>query len=474
MTAALIPLHQQINNKFEDPDYVLNTRKEMGSPDCLKRPMYVVGPKSKIPAVFRKVGSAALTIIGTITILPAIFWTVKSCVEFAVLPVSSRILRNIMRSARERAIAPPKGKLHDIIDTIKVIAKIALITAAVVASGYALGLGMAALIGIGVGTFVVTSLYELLKSAVISQASGAIKSFYTDHLETGPKHLRMSVMVDGERIDTYIVMHHDKIEPGQRWILATNGNEGAVADLVNKGIAAKEEETKEQDASVKAEPTMLTVLANGLKANVVTYNYGGCLGSEGQISAEKAARVYKAMKEMIENPNGLAAKEVVFYGHSIGGAFQAKGLEGLTAADFDNNVQYVCVKDRTFTNSDDQLRSMYPGKVGSFLRAAVRRFGWSLNVRQQCEELYANRIPQVNINHAQDELIEADGLVQNYSEQLGLEKDTTLLKSFLTTSVKQNSPNPHMDAPSEAESNQIIEQINTMLAFDRKAYIPPA
>ena len=477
MIAATVPLYHQINAKFEDSNYVLNTQKEMGCPDCLRKAMYVVGPKSKIPVVFRKIGSAALTIIGIITILPAIFWTVKSCVEFAVLPVSSRILRNIMRTAREQAIMPSKKKIHDVINTIKVIAKIALITTAVVVSGYALGLGMGPLIGIGIATFLVTSLYKLFKAKINASTADIIKSYYTDHITTGPKHLRMSVMVDGERIDTYVVMHHDKIEVDQRWILATNGNgvttEFMVGNLINK----------------ESDPTMLTVLANKLKANVVTYNYGGCLASEGQVTAAKAARVYQAMKKMIEDPNGLAAKEIVFYGHSIGAAFQAKGLQGLTKADFDANIRYICVKDRTFANSDDQLRSMFPGKLGRFLQAAVKHFGWTLNVKEQCEELYANKIPQVNINHEHDSLMRADGLVQKYSErhlrQDRTVTDTTLLKSFKTKyvqprrpavfvngkkAVPEKKPAPHMDATSEEESDQIVQQINTMLAFNRRNY----
>lgn len=499
MTSPTIPLYQQISDKFEDPNYEAITRKEMGSPDCLKRPMYVVGKESKVPAVFRKTASKALTIIGIITVLPAIYWTMKSIVEFVLLPVSSRILRAVMRTAREKAIIP-KGKLHSVIEVIKVIAKIALITAAVVAAGYALGLGLGGLIGIGVATFAVAGIYEIFKAIIIRQTAAVIKFFYADHIATGPKHMRMSVMVDGERIDTYVVMHGDKIEASQRWILATNGNaflaEIAVGDLV-KYKNKTEQETKELDSTKETnektveeaaeqpdDPLMLTKLAKGLRANVVTFNYSGCVGSEGQVTAAKTARVFQAMKKMLEDQDGLAAGQIVFYGHSIGGAMQAKGLEGLTPDDFNPNIRYVCVKDRTFANSDRQIGAMFPGKFGKFLRSAVKRFGWNLNVQAQCEELYANKIPQVNLNHRVDLVIRGvNALVRNYGEFQQTDLDKQLVKSFASQYVKparpaipaangkkavpEIKPDAHSDAFPDNECNEIVAQIETMLAYDR-------
>lgn len=434
-------LYQQINDKFADPHYFENTRREVGRPDCLETPMYVVGEGSKIPPILRKVGSVALTIFGIITVVPAIYWSVKAFGEWTCLPVSSRILRSIFRSARDLAVSP-KRTLPTVNEAIKTIVKMALIGAAVAALGtVSLELGLSVLAGIVI--------YYIAKHLITRYVARTIKKEYADHIETGPKHLRMSVMVDGERIDTYVIMSHDKIEPGQRWILATNGNGVPAETIVSDCIGKKS--------------SMLSSLKTKLQANVVTYNYGGCLGSEGAVSADKAAKVFQAMKAMLEDPEGLAAKEIVFYGHSIGGAMQANGLRGYG---FEKKIRYVCVKDRTFSNTDDQLRGMFPNCVGKVLRSLIRYIGWSIDVKGQCEELYEKKIPQVIINNRYDNVINRDSLSKCWN--LGTKESLVgaVLTRYQPTDPDKESA--HMDGPTDTEKDEINGYVEKFLTPRQK------
>lgn len=445
-------LYQQIAEKFADENYVENTRKEMGQPDCLQKPMYVVGKNSQLPSQIKKIFSIVQTILGTVTILPAIYWSMKALGEFVCLPVSSRILRNVMKSARKAAICPSVNILGDSTETIKILAKTIFLSTAFVILGNFCRFRALALAGIGITTFVGAGIYYSIKDALVKKTTTAIKKEYAQHINTGRKHLRMSVMVDGERIDTYIIMNRNKIDKRQRWILATNGN-GVPAETVVSELMKKS--TPDEIYGI-SKSSMLNKLATDLNANVVTYNYGGCLSSEGVVSAKKAAKIYQAMKKMLEDPQGLAAKEIIFYGHSIGGAIQAQGLKGLKASDFKKDIKYVCVKDRTFADANDQLNLMFPNRFGKVLRSFIQHLGWGLNVEDQCRELYDNRIPQVNINNAYDNVIK-DPLITKF-DSVG--KDKKLVFTKLTDSYGFNI---HMTAPDDEECDLIVDQIKTML-----------
>ncbi len=427
------PLYQRVAGKLEDQNYIENTRREMGSPYCLQEPMYVVGEESQIPPILRKVGSLVLTVFGAVTIIPAIYWVIKAAGEFVCLPVSSSILRELFAPARDMAISPPKRLLEQVIEVIKTIAKIALVGAVIISLGkISLGLGITALVGTGI--------YYIAKYFISASIAEVIKTDYTDCIERGPKHMRMSVMVDGERIDTYVVMGKDKIEAGQRWILATNGNgipaESVVADLIGKS------------------EWMLSSLQKKLKANVITYNYGGCLGSEGTVGVEKAAKIYQAMKTMLEDQQGLAAEAIVLYGHSAGGLFQANGLKD---AEFKEGIRYVCVKDRTFSNTQDQLQAMFPGYLNRPLKSMVEYLGWNINLKEECDALILKGIPQVIVNNCYDYVIKAP-LISKFTPQGCKEK------LLFTQQTYYYGDNPHVTGPTDYETNSIVKHIEDALA----------
>jgi hypothetical protein len=433
------PLYQQIAHKFEDQSYIKNTRKEMGSPDCLQKPMYVVGKDSKNLPILRKMGSIALTILGTVTVIPAIYWTIKAVGEIFFLPVSSRIVRALFGS-RDAAISPPKRPLQKVIEVIKAIAKVALAGAVIIVLGkVSLELGITTLVGMGI--------YYIAKHFITKRVAGEIKKNYADHIATGPKHMRMSVMVDGERIDTYVVMGRDKIESGQRWILATNGN-GVPAEYVVSDLIGKNK-------------SMLSDLQKKLKANVITYNYGGCLGSEGSVSTEKAAKIYQAMKTLLEDQQGLAAKEIIFYGHSLGGAFQAKGLKG---SELKKNIKYVCVKDRTFSNTQDQLQTMFPKYLTKPAKSLARHLGFNIDVKEQCDELFLKKIPQVIVNNYYDPVIGAP-LISKYDSEENNEKLIFTQKTYYYGTPQDD---PHMDGPTSDEKNRLINHIEDVLTDHAK------
>jgi len=293
------PLIDQLSNRFNDENYAALTEKEMTSPHCLSKPVYIVGNRRTCPALLKKIAHAAKITLGTVLIVPAIYWTVKSGVEIALLPISSRVLKWVAADVRDYL---PKTRSQKVILAVSKLAKVAFATAGCVY------LGLDACIVGACGFAVYTAIKKLIIDEKLKKISTFFKRKYRASIKSAPKHMRFTVRVKGQDIDVYVSMGNDQIKAGQRWILATNGN-----------LHAAEQAVILDKVFNPNSPTLLTHLQKDLKANIISFNYGGCLGSKGSVSAKKTKKVYRAIMQMLEDNKGLVAGSIVMYGHSIGG-----------------------------------------------------------------------------------------------------------------------------------------------------------
>lgn len=155
------------------------------------------------------------------------------------------------------------------------------------------------------------------------------------------KYKRISVEVEGQRIDAAILGRPETLNNG-RWTLFSNGN-GEYYEHKLKPYSyywGTDGELEKGDS-----PTFK--LLNELQSNAIVFNYPGVAGSEGQPNRTTLEKVYRAMLAFLEDKNqGIGASEVIGFAHSIGGGIQAQALQAHTLKP---DVRYVFVQERTFS-----------------------------------------------------------------------------------------------------------------------------
>lgn len=145
--------------------------------------------------------------------------------------------------------------------------------------------------------------------------------------------------VDELTLDTMIVGKKETLSEGRRWLLISAGN-GEFYELIC------------------CDPDLYS-LANRLKANILLFNYPGVGASQGTVNATTLGKAYHAMLRLLEDKEeGIGAKEIIGYGHSLGGGVQA---EGLNIHKLDPNIRYVFLKSRTFSTVGDEAGSFLTG-----------------------------------------------------------------------------------------------------------------
>lgn len=147
---------------------------------------------------------------------------------------------------------------------------------------------------------------------------------------------RISIEVDGEKIDAYIRGTEETFRAG-RWMLVSQGN----------GDFAETQVTTHAGSAPK--------LAEELGCNILSFNHPRTGLSSPLLSRTTMAKVYKTMLKFLEDTDrGIGAKQIICYGHSIGGGVQAEGLDNYQLK---KGIQYLSIKDRTFS-------SIYEAAVG--------------------------------------------------------------------------------------------------------------
>ena len=123
-----------------------------------------------------------------------------------------------------------------------------------------------------------------------------------------------------------------------------------------------------------------------VKSNAIVFNYPGVGASSGLPNRQAMAKAYCAMLNFLEDKkNGVGAKEIIGYGHSIGGGVQGDALK---THELKKDVKYVFVKSRTFSNLSTTA-SILTNKSLGFV---VKILGWNMDSVASSKKLQAPEI----------------------------------------------------------------------------------
>jgi hypothetical protein len=171
---------------------------------------------------------------------------------------------------------------------------------------------------------------------------------------------RVSVQANGYLIDTLIVGKRENLGNG-RFIIFSNGN-GEVYE-------ARRNDYLE--------------LADHLQATIIFYNYASTGRSGGFLPNHEAILVsHQAMHAFAREE--LGAKEIIDFGHSIGGGIQGENLKTMP---LDRKVQYVFVKHMTFATLSGEAQGMV-GTIG----AAIPYLNWEYSSVESSKALQHREI----------------------------------------------------------------------------------
>lgn len=166
------------------------------------------------------------------------------------------------------------------------------------------------------------------------------------------RYKRITVEVNGNQVDAMIVGKEDTLNNG-RWVLASNPNADCYEQLIGE------------------QGTDFRRMLNNLKGNALIFNYPGVGSSQGAPNQKTLANTHKAMLSLLESKRkGIGAKEIVVYGHSIGGGVQARSL---STHKFRKDIKYVVVSSRTFSS----LSSAFGNIVRKVEKRGLQRLGFN-------------------------------------------------------------------------------------------------
>jgi hypothetical protein len=178
------------------------------------------------------------------------------------------------------------------------------------------------------------------------------------------KYKRFTIEVDGYKIDAAIMGTAQTLNNG-KWLLHSNGissrYEGTLGSSIFKQILSE------------------------LNSNAIVFNYPGVGASSGPPNKETMIKAYRAMLTFLEDKkNGIGAKEIIGYGFSLGGGIQG---EALKTHRLKKDVDYVFVKDRTFSKLNHVIKKSLP--ILSFL---AKILGWDMDSIESSKKLQAPEI----------------------------------------------------------------------------------
>lgn len=191
----------------------------------------------------------------------------------------------------------------------------------------------------------------------------------TDHF----KMKRVRILVEGIYIDAMIV-GTPKTFASTRWTLFASGN-GEFFELLllfDKSLSA---------------------FIENLETNAIFFNYPGVADSQGLPNRKLMVSTQRAVLQFLEDPiNGVGAKvrkmkrsivtdlnffkknkEIIMWGHSIGGATQGEALYGYS---FRTDVKYLFIKSRSFSNLKQVAFNLTHSRILSW---GVYFGGWNIS-----------------------------------------------------------------------------------------------
>ena len=284
------------------------------------------------------------------------------------------------------------------------------------------------------------------------------------------KYERITIEVDGERIDGMIVRASSSLKT-DRWLLCSHGN----GQTYEMQLLARD----------------FHQLLDNLNCNALLFNYPGVIASTGSANRNKMTKAYRAMLNFLEDRRrGLAAKEIIGYGHSIGAAVQAEALAQHTLK---SNIRYVFVKSRSFSNLSlaaeelaqlvmEQITydlrnnrsffllkvlSYFPRRPSKLAGALVKIFGWNFSSVESSRRL---QVPEIILQTASVKecarlnksslLVDFDGIITS---------GASLARPFIGAAAKGlRNPRQHIIGIEEDHSVFLKKTTVTWLALEIK------
>lgn len=196
------------------------------------------------------------------------------------------------------------------------------------------------------------------------------------------KYRRLTIAVDGYEIDALMMGKPETLGNG-RWVLASNGN-GTFYEEASRSYEFKH-------------------ILSELKGNAIFFNYPAVGASSGRYPNRKGMeKAYRAILKLLEDKKmGIGAKEIIGFGHSIGGGAQG---DALNTHPLKEDVRHVFVKGRTFSDLSSAASALVGkisilkiGKVlghliGKIAGLFVKLLGWNIDSVRSSKSLKAPEI----------------------------------------------------------------------------------
>ena len=176
------------------------------------------------------------------------------------------------------------------------------------------------------------------------------------HINKQFKYKRITIESDGRKIDAVIIGKPSTLENG-RWTLRSLGN-GEIYE------------------HYLTDENFLSLLSQ-TESNAILFDYPnvGSSSSDGLISRKAMVNAYNAVLTFLEDDEkGIGAKEIIGFGHSIGGGIQGDALRD-RALKQDKGIRYLFVKSRTFSDLSTEVDNLICRPLG-FL---IKIFGWNIS-----------------------------------------------------------------------------------------------
>lgn len=211
------------------------------------------------------------------------------------------------------------------------------------------------------------------------------------------KYKKITIEVDGNLVDAVIMGKPETLNNG-RWTIYSTGNGGY---LENHLFSSENKRFLEETAS-----------------NMIFFNYPGVSESSmarGSYLRDAMEKSYIGILRFLEDAeNGIGAREIIGYGHSIGGGVQGDALRHHTLR---SDIKYVFIKDRTFSTMYDEVAFL----VNKVVALASWILGWNISSVESSRALNAPEIiiqtarcprnEQVDLTLQRGLLAESDGVI---------------------------------------------------------------
>jgi hypothetical protein len=244
---------------------------------------------------------------------------------------------------------------------------------------------------------------------------------------------RVSILSNGKCLDAFIIGKKDNLANG-RWTMYSNGL-GELAEVAHWRIQQLEK----------------------LKTNFIFYNYPGIGYSEGLPTRNDLVAAHETILSFLEDEkNGLAAKEIIGWGTSLGGGVQGHSLK---RHEFKPNIRYAIVQDETYSKLSDGASSALKNPFGGM---AVKNIGWQLSSETSMKTIKHPKIiiqKAAVLNPVKPNDILDDGVFTPESTLAGHLLGSGKLENTKFIGVKQDHCKPfHQD-----ELDEIYKAIDTAL-----------